>query len=95
MHIHDDSSRPECENCSGCSVGDSPPTPDAADEPGLAGWRLVSTSIGMFLVPIALAIIGAICGGGNPGSQLLGALVGLTIGIVAAVGIARLLHGDD
>jgi len=66
------------------------------------GARFALASLGLFLVPILLALTGAIWvgttwtgdkrGGIDPDSQFLGALGGLLLGMLGAVGVARLLR---
>ena len=80
--------RPEC---AGCSVADC--RGQAELEAGhLTGWRLVAASMGLFIGPILLALTGAACLASRPGSQLLGAMTGLLLGIGGSVTVARLIH---
>ena len=57
----------------------------------LRGRRLGIAAVGMFLVPVLLAIIGAMSFGGSHPAQLLGGLGGLALGMLAARTIARRL----
>ena len=61
----------------------------------LYGWRLSLAAAGMFLGPVVLAIAGAVCMGGSHGARLLGALVGLGVGMVGSVMAARSLRSKD
>ena len=61
----------------------------------LHGWRLGLAAAGMFLSPVVLAIAGAMCMGGSHGARLLGALVGLGVGMVCSVMAARSLGRRD
>ena len=81
-------SRPDCV---GCSVADcrGQSEPEAGQ---LTGWRLATASIGLFLGPILLALTGAACFPSRPESQLLGAMVGLLLGIGGSVAVAKLIH---
>jgi len=51
--------------------------------------------MGFFLTPIVLAIFGATLAGETAGTQLLGAIAGLIVGMAASLGIARLLHRSE
>ena len=46
----------------------------------------------VFLVPVALAVVGAAWAGDNANFQLLGAIAGLGAGAGCSVGIVRLLR---
>ena len=77
-----------CAGCPGCgpdrgeatdaSSASSPSAEVPSETP--ERWPLVA-SIGFFLLPIVLAIAGAILGRAGPSWQLLGAVVGLTVGV--------------
>ena len=87
-HDHHRTTRPDC---AGCSVADcrSESEPDVGT---LSGWRLAAMSMGLFLGPILLALIGAACLASRPESQLLGAMAGLLLGIGGSVTVAKLMH---
>ncbi|MHC4179361.1 MAG: hypothetical protein ACYSWU_17755 [Planctomycetota bacterium] len=65
---------------------------EGPEEPRLAGWRLGLVSMGLFLGPVVLAIVGATSFGDGPGTQLAGAIAGLGLGSAASVGIVRILY---
>jgi len=46
-------------------------------------------AVGIFLVPVLLAIAGAVVAGRNQTAQLIGALVGLGLGMVVSIFVAR------
>ena len=69
--------------CSGCR-------PQAGT--GLEGWRLVLLAAGTFLVPLAMALAGAILAGGNRPAQVIGASAGLAMGVTVAIAINRVLR---
>jgi hypothetical protein len=54
----------------------------------LSGWSLASASVGHFLVPLSLACAGAMLADGQVG-QLIGASVGLGVGMTVAALMAR------
>jgi len=56
----------------------------------LTGWRLGVAATGAFLLPLGAATAGAIVAG--PERQLIGCLIGLAGGAVAASLAARLLR---
>ena len=71
--------------------------PGAASDGPLRGVRFALASLGLFLVPILLAIAGAIWGGGDwgrgdPNGQFLGATSGLLVGMVGSMVVARVLR---
>ena len=80
-------SRPRCP---GCPVEDCP-VDAGAGEPLVAGWRLGLISVGLFLGPVVLAIVGAASLGESPGGQLAGAIGGLGLGLAGSVGAGRML----
>ena len=53
------------------------------------GSRLALASLGLFLVPVLLAMIGAILNASDPNGQLLGAATGLLVGMLNAIVMAR------
>ena len=77
--------------CAGCA-GSACPTEESLDGAPLAGWPLAAASAGLFLGPIILAIVGSLCAGGGQASRLVGALLGLALGMAVAVGVHRWLH---
>ena len=76
--------------CSCCSVQDCPADGSRDDLP-LCGWRLGLFSMGMFLVPGVLAIVGAMCYAESRVAQFLGAIAGLVIGMAGSVVFGKLL----
>ncbi len=77
--------------CSGCTLDAC--TAEDRSEPSLfSGWRLGLASTGLFLGPVALAILGAACLSSSPGGQFAGAIAGLSLGLVGSVGLARIRH---
>lgn len=72
--------------CSVCPVADCP-ADEGPEEPRLAGWRLGLVSMGLFLGPVVLAIVGAMSFSDSPGAQLVGAIAGLGLGSAGSVGI--------
>jgi hypothetical protein len=77
--------------CSGCPLKNCPLEDRSAGSPA-AGWRLGLVSLGLFLGPVVLAIVGAVSFGGTPGTQLAGAIAGLGLGLAGSLGMARILH---
>ena len=84
--------------CSQCS-GDSA-TPAAGDEEIFTGWRLAAAALWVFVLPLALAVVGAIvarwCWPG-PARTLLAALAGLAAGGAiswVAAKFIRTTHAD-
>jgi len=80
--------------CQGCSVSDcrAEAKPDGSL---LAGWRLAMVSMGLFLGPVILAIVGTVCFSSGPESQLLGAMAGLVAGSGGSIAIAGLVRRVD
>jgi hypothetical protein len=63
----------------------------ACAEPGLmTGWRLALSAACSFLLPLALAVAGAIALGPDATRETAGAFAGLAAGIVAAVVVHRI-----
>lgn len=82
--------------CSGCVGEPTRAAPrQSVAEPGprmsLYGGRLVAASMGLFLGPLVLAVVGASCFDPAGGWQLLGAVAGLSAGMAASVAAARIL----
>jgi len=73
-----------CSKCGGAA--------DEAPAPEVAGWRLVAMTAGVFLVPPAAAMVGALVVGGSETGQFIGAMAGLALGVAVAAGTARLLR---
>lgn len=73
-------SRSGCTNkC--CSCGDIDGGPDAP----AGGWLVIATMLA-FLLPLALAVVGAVVGSGSGAvGQVVGAGIGLVAGVVLAV----------
>ena len=91
--IHTDGDResvgPKCGGCQGC------PTDEKVSQTGLdaplAGGALVFASIGFFLGPLGMAVLGATWFDHSGASQLAGAVAGLAAGMLASVAVGRLL----
>lgn len=80
----------ECSLCP-AAEGDNGSAPEA---PTLQGWRLVLSAMGVFGLPIVLAVAGAVLAWGGPAGQWLGAVTGFVVGTaIAAVGARRLYPG--
>jgi len=77
--------------CRGCPIEDCP-AGDWKDDLTLSGWGLGLSSMGLFLGPGVLAIVGAVCCGESQGAQFLGATAGLVIGMTGSVVLAKLLR---
>lgn len=80
--------------CSGCLVSDCRAEAEPDGGP-LAGWRLAGVSMGLFLGPILLAVVGTVCFSTGPERQSLGAMSGLVAGIGGSVVVARLMRRVD
>ncbi len=80
--------------CSGCPIGDCPAEEGRDDSP-LTGRRLVLASMVLLLGPCVLAIAGAAWFPGNEWAQFCGALVGLGMGMGAAMVAAKRLWRAD
>jgi len=59
---------------------------------GPSGWRMVLASVGLFLGPIALAIVGALLAGATADARAAGALGGLVLGMAISVIVGRLIR---
>ena len=80
--------KPSCGGgCGQCSIGGRVPKPGE-----LVGWRLGLAAAGMFLFPLALAVVGALAGRGSQTGQFLGSLAGLVVGAIVAAGVGRVLR---
>jgi len=80
--------------CRGCPV-ENCPAGDWEDDLALSGGGLGLSSMGLFLGPGVLAIVGAICCGESRGAQFLGAIAGLVLGMTGSVMLAKLLRRAD
>lgn len=80
--------------CSRCRIGRCPLAPCPSD-PVLAGWRLTLASLWLFLGPVVLAIVGAMMVGEDRGAQLLGAMIGMSMGMLGSIFARRLLRRED
>ena len=58
---------------------------------GPSGWRLTLPAMGIFLAPLALAVIGAAVAGPAEAGRALGAGLGLLAGLGGAIAGGRLL----
>jgi len=78
----------ECNSCApgGCSGN------QVQGEHTLEGWRLICAAIAVFVLPWVLAVLGAVCGGFLAVGQWVGAVVGLTAGMLAVWSAARFLE---
>ena len=85
MHDHREAA---CEKCpvENCPTGGATP----ADAP--RGWRLVLTSIGFFLAPLLLALLGSACLAETGTGQFVGGVAGLALGLAGAAVVSRLLR---
>jgi hypothetical protein len=77
--------------CRGCAMGECPASGEAEEAGPVAGWRLGMASLGLFVGPVVLAILGAACCRGSQAGQLLGGVAGLVVGMIGSVVIARRL----
>lgn len=59
---------------------------------GLHGWKMVVFAIIVFLLPLLLAVCGAIIASGRQIKVEIGVLIGLAAGIVIAVIFARIFR---
>ena len=79
--------RPQCgDGCQKCADGRVEAAPGE-----LAGRRLALSAAATFLLPLAGAIAGSVLAGRSGSAQLVGALAGLTAGVVLAILAARVL----
>lgn len=89
--LHDDSGSiaSACRACALLAVcGQSSSSASVAP---LRGWSLATAAAGFFLLPLFIAIGGALLGGPGPTGQLLGGLAGLGAGMLVARLGARLV----
>ena len=80
----------QADSCGGCVRCEVPAQP-AADGP-MRGGRMALAAMGVFLLPPAAALGGALLVGGGEAGQFAGALGGLLCGAALAAGGARLLR---
>jgi len=86
----DKTSRPPgCESCSKCDHSHEMPCNVSG---GLSGWALATAAFFVFVLPVGLAILGAILLRRDTNSQVLGALAGFVVGVLLAAIVARLLR---
>jgi hypothetical protein len=90
----------ECQaGCSHCSA--SSPAPAVVGEEIFTGWRLGAAALWVFLLPLALAVVGAIVARSywpGPTRMLIAALAGMAVGGVissAASSRIRTTHTDS
>ncbi len=87
MHVNDQDNQNGCGGeCSNCSPGSIPPATG-----GFKGWPLVISAAAAFLLPLVLALTGAAIGRDNANNQVALAFAGLTIGMVIALVIHKVL----
>jgi len=58
---------------------------------GPSGRRMILASVGLFLGPIVLAIVGALLAGGTADARAAGAVGGLLLGMAISVMVGRLI----
>ena len=93
MSTHLNNQTPD-HNCGDCGVCPAHPKSDQVspgDEQPTSG-RIVVTALVMFAPPLVLAMIGVLIAGQDQATQLLGALVGLALGMAGASCAVRLWH---
>ena len=78
--------------CDSCSLGRHEMPTTGGD---LVGWKLAGAGVLTFLFPLILAIMGVVFAGGEKTRQVVGAMVGLIIGILIAATTVRLLKKVD
>ena len=100
MHAECEATRQDCPGCHG-GIPEDCSAHDAEGRPPLSGWRLALISLGMFLGPAVLAVLGAACGGGSGMRQFLGGTAGLGLGMGVTLCVSRFVgrtreaDGDD
>ena len=75
----------QCPDCGRCRI-------DSVQVGGPAGWRLALGAAGLFLLPVVLAIVGAVVVGTTAASRFAAACGGLVAGMVLAVVAGRLMR---
>jgi len=83
--------RQDCHACGG-QPGDHGA---ASVRPPITGWRFAWTSVGVFVVPLALAVAGACWFRNEPASQLAAGAGGLLLGMTLAGVTAKLGQRTD
>ena len=78
-------------HCERCPAGSE----EERTEPRMSGWRFALSAFVVFLIPLALAITGAVLWRDNQTAQLAGALAGFAVGVLAAKGITRLIRPPE
>jgi len=76
-------------HCESCAVGEG--DAGSAGDPKMTGWRFMLSSVIVFLLPLGLALAGAILLRENKARQLGGAVGGLALGVLLAKGLSTLL----
>ena len=79
-----------CSSCAKCPTEDCPAKKET-EEPRLRGRSLGLVAIGVFIAPVALAIVGGLCASGSDGAQFAGTLTGLGLGLGASAVLARFI----
>ena len=78
---------PACTKCAHCTLE----KPGAADQQTY-GWWLALGAFALFVMPILLAIGGALLIGGGPATQFLGSLAGLAFGMCFPAFLWKKMH---
>ncbi len=97
-HRQADPARAGCPGCAGCqpnptaTASDSPELSQPGDaEPEPSVSHLLLAPIGLFVLPIVTAVLGAAWGNAAAAGELLGGLLGLLLGMGAAILVARVI----
>jgi len=77
--------RSACPHC----AGDARPASDEDNGAAAEGGPLVWWAIAVFLLPLLLALLGALVAGSAGGAQLIGAACGLGLGLLGSILLAR------
>ena len=75
-------------SCSHCNIGE-------AIDNDLGGWRLVLPTMGVFLFPLILAIIGGSIFRGGAAIQTLGTFGGLFLGFILGIMMRRIIQHKE
>ncbi len=80
--------------CPSCLFGKEGrrPSSELCGHAGLHGWKMVVFAIVVFLLPLLLAVCGAVIASGRQVKTEIGVLIGLVAGIVIAVIFARIFR---
>ena len=81
MHSHDHN---VADSCSSCPMTECREKAGKPVDSRLAGWSFVFSSIGVFLVPLVLALTGAVLAGGSETRRFLFGAAGLLVGMLAS-----------